>query len=395
MKSHKVSAKTIRKDHVLVNDLNSLFQIPLGSETMVFYSPSLELSLLLDVRAALDLKVRIVTRSEEDYLMCYPLFETKQVDYTVIDGSLIRSIIINDDKQLDLLTKVRRLSPRDSSTSGLLEDAKRLLVSHSANETVKLIASAYINMVQADNELLRINKTLTEDLQRSEEKNAGLASSLKLMSADMSDFIKTYGEMQRQVSSRAILDVIKDTSTVTLPQSLTTLVIKNYGIPQLVNLVSAIKDSLTTSYDKHTKVIYISEADGVGLNELNRSNFFLLNGTVQASDLLKHDMFLCVGNVKGPIDFLLSTSTMDALIIVDSRRNTSQLIFGQTLTMYTAMDSDTATNLGLDPNLTITSSERSIYTLREADFSRKKKHALRNNELVARIVNSLVSGGDR
>lgn len=393
LKHHRISTKTIRKESVLLNDLTSLMQVPANSKVLIFFDHSISVSYLMDLRSALNLDVTLVVNSPEDYNLCEPVFNTKLVTYDFIDGALIKGIMLNDERQVEALTKNKRLGLTETSTLGLIEEAKKLLVSQSASEMAKMVASAFINHTSVDSSLSSDNAAMKAIISELSQKNIALGAALSEMSKDTDDFIQAYSQLQTQISARNVIDVIKDNSSLTLPSSLTSLVIKNFGIPHLMNFVSALKDSLTTSYDKHTKVIYVCEPDGVSLHEINRSGFFLLSGSVQASDILKNDMFICVGNVRTPIEFLVNTSTLDVLIVIDSRRTPAQLISGQTMTLYTAMDLDVATNLGLDHNYTITSSERSLYTLREADFVRKKRHALRNNDLVTRVVNSLLEGG--
>lgn len=390
LKNYRVSNKTIKNRSIVINDVNSLLLLPVGSTVVVFFEHSISLAHLKDLKSALNLDITLVVNNQGDYDLAYRMFKTRLVTWDYIDGELVGSILLNDEKQLEALSSGAAPKSRTMSLSGLVEDARKMVVTSAGTESSKLVASAFINTLDSMNEN---QKVLDETLERNKEletQNLMLRESLNGMATDMDDFIRMYKVIQSQIASRNVLDVIRDNSSVQLPSSVTSLVIKNFGTPYLNRFVRALKDALTTSFDKYTKVLYIIEPDSASIQELNRKEFFLLTSETKASDLLKHDMLLCVGNTREPIEFLMSSSAMDILIVIDSRRNTTELISGQSLTMYAAPDLETAMNLNLDPQLTITNSEKSVYTLRESDFTSKKRHVLRNNELVLRVANSLV-----
>lgn len=392
LKNYRVSNKTIKRRSMVINDVNSLLALPQNSEVIVFFEHSISLSYLTDLQAALNLSIVIVVNNSRDLDLCSKLFETRLVKWDFIDGDLVSSIIYNDEKQMEALSGAAKPKSNAVTLSGLEEEARKLTVMSGASESAKLVASAFLNLLSTSLVEEKEVRELKDKYSELVQENEAIKATLKNMSTDMDDFIKTYRLVQAKVSSRNIIDVIKDTSSVTLPTSITSLVIKNYGVPHLMRFVLALKDCLTTSYDKYTKVVYIAEPDSVSVQEINRSRFFLMDSEVKASDLLKHDMLLCVGNTREPLEFLTTTSNLDILIIIDSRRTTNELITGQTMSMYTAMDLESAINLNLDPNLTITGSEKSLYTLRESDFTGKKRHALRNAELVTRVANTLLGG---
>ena len=347
----------------------------------------------MDLKCALNLDIIVAVNNKGDYELCSKLFYTKLVNWDFIDGDLVNSIFLNDEKQIEALSTT--LAPKSPlmSLDGIAREAEKIKHTSSGSEATKTIASALLNLIDTKQYLDSNLEEATKRIKELEEKNAALQASLDGMSVDMDDFIKMYRQVQAQVSSRNIIDVIKDTSTFQVPGNVTSLVIKNYGVPYLMRFVEALKDALFTSYDRYTKIVYIAEPDSVAIQEIDRSRFFMMTEETKASDLLKNDLLLCVGNTKDPLEFLTSSSALDVLIIVDSRRNTNELITGQTMTLYAAMDLDSAINLNLDSSKTITSSEKSLYTLREADFVGKKRHALRNAELVTRVANTLVSGG--
>lgn len=392
LKNYRVSNKTIKRRSMIINDLSSLLLLPQASDVLIFFEHSISLSHLMDLRSALNLNITLVANTQADYELCSKVFNTKLVAWDFIDGDLVNSIALNDQKQMEDLSSGAPPKSNSMSLEGLMEEAKKLTVTSGASDITKVVASAFLNLMSTNEHLNKEYMKEKELVEEVNKKNTALEATLTGMSRDMDEFIKTYRLVQAKVSSRNIIDVIKDNSAIHLPPNITTLVIKNYGVPHLMRFVMALKDSLTTSYDRYTKVIYIAEPDSVSVQEINRSKFFLLNEEVKAADILKNDLLLCVGNTKEPIDFITTSSAVDALIIVDSRRTTNELITGQSMTMYTAMDLDSAINLNLEPTLTITSSEKSLYTIREADFTGKKRHALRNNELVTRVANTLLGG---
>lgn len=392
LKNYRVSNKTIKRRSLIINDLNSLMLLPQSSDVLIFFEHSISLSYLMDLKSALNLNITLAVNNPEDQELCSKVFNTKLVNWDFIDGDLVTSIAFNDEKQMEDLSA--NASPRISTMSleGLVGEAKKLTVTNGASEVTKLVASAFLNVMSTKGYLDDEYDKQTSKLKEVQQKNVALEATLTGMSEDMDDFIKTYKLVQSQFSSRNIVDVIKDTSAVQLPSNITSLVIKNHGVPHLMKFVMALKDALTTSYDRYTKVVYIAEPDSVSVQEINRSQFFLMTEEVKASDILKNDLLLCVGNTKEPLDFLTTSSNVDVVIIIDSRRTTNELISGQTMTLYTAMDIESASNLNLEPTLTITSSSKSLYTIKESDFTGKKRHALRNTELVTRVANSLLGG---
>jgi len=364
--------------------------LPVGSKILVFFEHSISLSHLMDLKNALNLDITVVVNSDADYKLSSKLFNTKLIAWDFIDGDLVNSIMINDEQQMEALSTSAKPKSNSVSLDGLKEEARKVSASTSGSETNRLIASAFLNILSTQEHLESKEEELTKYLKELEEKNVSLEASLSGMASDMDDFIKTYKLVQAQISSRNIVDVMRDNSVFQLPSNITSLVIKNYGIPHLMRFILALKDALTTSFDRYTKVVYIAEPDSVSIQEINRSHFFLLSEETKASDLLKNDLLLCVGNTREPLEFLTASSSLDVLIIIDSRRTTNELITGQTMELYTAMDLDTALNLNLEPTLTITSSDKSIYTLKESDFIGKKRHALRNNDLVTKVANTLL-----
>lgn len=382
--------KSVKRYGIILNEVATLSTLPYGARVIVFYDNSITLSHLIDLRAALSLDILVAVNSDIDFKMLDDIFTVKKVDWDFIDGDLVGALQLNDEHQLKSNTSHHRKKKPFVSPEGLYAEAEKVINTNNNHEVIKEMARTFRNMVDAGAYYDEQFKDLTQENVELRVKNAQLEEALNAMSQDLDDFIRTYKIAQAQMSARNVVDVIKDTNTVTLPSNVTTLVIKNYGIPSLMRFVLALKDCLTTSFSKYVKVLYIAEPDSVAIQEINRSKFLELNSKTKAADLLRSDMMLCIGSTKEPIEYLVSASSMDILIIVDSRRTTNQLIKGETLTMFTAMDLETASNMGLDPSRTITSSERSTYTLRESDFTNKKKHVMRNNELVLRVANTLV-----
>lgn len=392
LKNYRVSNKTIKRRSMIINDLSSLLLLPQAADVLIFFEHSISLSHLMDLQSALNLNITLVANTEADYELCSKVFNTKLVSWDFIDGDLVNSIALNDQKQMEALSSGGLPKSNSMSLEGLEEEARKLTVTSGASDITKVVASAFLNLMSTNNHLEKKYEEAIEEVKELNRKNTAMEATLAGMAQDTDEFIKTYRIVQAQVASRNIVDVIKDNSAIQLPSNITSLVIKNYGVPHLMKFVLALKDSLTTSYDRYTKVIYIAEPDSVSVQEINRSKFFLMNQEVKAADILKNDLLLCVGNTKEPIDFITTSSAVDALIIVDSRRTTNELITGQSMTMYTAMDLESAINLNLEPTLTITSSEKSLYTIRESDFTGKKRHALRNNDLVLKVANTLLGG---
>lgn len=391
LRNYRVMTKTIKKQGTIISDTATLMTLPFNSKLLVFFDNSINLSYLIDVKRALGLDIIVAVNNLEDKRMLESIFVTRIVDWDYIDGELVSTITINDEEQMSVLSKVRSkkniLVPR-----GLYDAAAKIVASRNNSDVMKELASTFMNLLDAENyydsEYAKNMETISDLTVKVNEYEEAINS----MSRDFDDFIRAYKIVQTQAAARNIVDVIKDNNMVTLPANITSLVIKNYGIPSLLRFIMALKDCLTVSFDRYVKVLYIAEPDSVSIQEINQNRFLLLGSETKAADLLRTDMFLCIGNTKEPLEFLTSSSSLDILIIIDSRRTTNQLIRGGTISLNAAMDADIANNMGLDPKNTITSSERSVYTLREADFLNKKRHALRNNDLVIRIANTLVGG---
>lgn len=384
LRTSKVINKSVKQKSNVLHDLSSLQLVPQGSKVIVFFDNTISVAHLMDLESALNLEIILVVSSDDSYNIIKEVFNNVvKLSWDVIDGDLIDRINYREVKTANLNT---------INTSSKLEDeAKRLILSGST-ETIKLLAAAFINQLTAKrSEELKIS-AMQKEIDTLKYSKESLSNALETLSKDTVDLIDTYKHIQSKFSSRDMLDVIKDNNHFKMPADITSLVIKNFGLPYLNRFVLALKDTLTTSFDLYTKVVYIVEPDGISLQEINRNKFFLLDGAVKGSDLIKNDLFLCVGNVKNALEFLTTSSSVSSLIIVDSRRNMSNLISGQTLTMYTAQDNETAVNLGLDASLTITTSKRSKYQIKESEFIGKKSHITRNNHLVMRVANTLVGG---
>lgn len=387
LRTSKVINKSVKQKSNVLHDLTSLLLIPESSRVIIFFDNSINIAHLKDLENALNLDITIVVPNDNLLKTVKELFiNVVRISWEVIDGDLIDRINYRDVKEPQRSTY--------SKASQLEEDARRL-VSSGPNEATKLLASAYLNLLDSIKIEERNMETKEEEMAELRYKNESLSQTLDLMSKETMDLIETYKTVQTKFSSRDMLDVIKDNNHFNIPADITSLVIKNYGLPYLNRFVMALKDVLTTSFDLYTKVLYIVEPDGVSLQEINRNKFYLMDGAVKGSEILKNDLLLCVGNVKNALEFLTTSSSINSLIIIDSRRTMNHLITGQTLTMYAAQDIETATNLGLDAGATITASKRSKYHIKESEFAGKKSYATRNNNLVMRVANTLVGGGNR
>lgn len=387
LRTSKVINKSVKQKSNVLHDLTSLLLIPESSRVIIFFDNSINIAHLKDLENALNLDITIVVPNDNLLKTVKELFiNVVRISWEVIDGDLIDRINYRDVKEPQRSTY--------SKASQLEEDARRL-VSSGPNEATKLLASAYLNLLDSIKIEERNMETREEEMAELRYKNESLSQTLDLMSKETMDLIETYKTVQTKFSSRDMLDVIKDNNHFNIPADITSLVIKNYGLPYLNRFVMALKDVLTTSFDLYTKVLYIVEPDGVSLQEINRNKFYLMDGAVKGSEILKNDLLLCVGNVKNALEFLTTSSSINSLIIIDSRRTMNHLITGQTLTMYAAQDIETATNLGLDAGATITASKRSKYHIKESEFAGKKSYATRNNNLVMRVANTLVGGGNR
>lgn len=387
LRTSKVINKSVKQKSNVLHDLTSLLLIPESSRVIIFFDNSINIAHLKDLENALNLDITIVVPNDNLLKTVKELFiNVVRISWEVIDGDLIDRINYRDVKEPQRSTY--------SKASQLEEDARRL-VSSGPNEATKLLASAYLNLLDSIKIEERNMETKEEEMAELRYKNESLSQTLDLMSKETMDLIETYKTVQTKFSSRDMLDVIKDNNHFNIPADITSLVIKNYGLPYLNRFVMALKDVLTTSFDLYTKVLYIVEPDGVSLQEINRNKFYLMDGAVKGSEILKNDLLLCVGNVKNALEFLTTSSSINSLIIIDSRRTMNHLITGQTLTMYAAQDIETATNLGLDAGATITVSKRSKYHIKESEFAGKKSYATRNNNLVMRVANTLVGGGNR
>ena len=127
LKNYRISNKTIKRRSMIINDLSSMMLLPFESKVLVFFEHSISLSHLMDLKSALNLDITLVVNNKDDYDLCSRLFQTKQVAWDFIDGDLINSIMINDEKQMEALSNGAKSKASIMSMQGLVQEAKRFL----------------------------------------------------------------------------------------------------------------------------------------------------------------------------------------------------------------------------------------------------------------------------
>jgi hypothetical protein len=370
-------------------NLESLKQIPASSRVLVFFDPSLDFQKLLDLYAILNLQYEFIVTDSETSQIVENHFKTHIVDYSQVDGSLVNALLLGDTVALHALQRDKDDRFSIEKKAKYSEQLSTLLTSPSLTEQMREVIEGYLAMFASNQEL---QNQYSEEKRTFLEMTKQLAESrlaLNKMSGDVASFISTLVEVNNSNRALIALSVLRENAVIHLPQHLTSLHLRDYGIPNVFRLLAALYDSLTVHYRKHVKVVFIGEPDSIDINRMPQ-NYCLLDGSVQQEDLLRYDYFGCIGNVQLPLETLFSTSAFNSLIICDSRKTDATLIEGETLTLNLAPDIDTVKALGLLDEITVTPSRRSKYVLHDEVISQEAKFGSRNAKLVTQIVNTLL-----
>lgn len=384
-----VNYQSVGREITTVSNLTALESVEENSDVLVFYDFSLDLQKMLDLYYLLDLRFKIIVNNQEDLNLFTGIFSVHLIDYKTIDGALIRAIKLEDEVAMQNLQRSSTDRLSLSFRPSYLLEIDALISAPSSNAQVRTLGQNYKNLHAEFSELADKYIKSQEKIDSLIRDNFSLKQSIKKFSSDMKAFIKYFTGLQNRYRAITALSVIKEGTITTLPQHLTTLYLKDYGIPNVFPLLSALYDSLTTFYKKYVKVIYICEPDGISINTIP-SNYKLITSGIQQADLLGFDFLSCVGNVNTPVNFLMSASSFNTLIICDARRVQDPLFKGETLMLNLAPDIHTVQALGLSEEITITPSERSLYTLREETITQNAAYGSRNSKLVGDVINTLL-----
>lgn len=384
-----VNYQSVGREITTVSNLKALESVPDKSEILVFFDNSLDLQKILDLTYLLDLQFKIVVRRKEDAELFSCIFQVYIIDYKTIDGNLIRAIKQDDENAMKDLN--RNVNDRRSIANQMsyLKEVDSIIKMPTSSTSVKELGITYKNLyaeffavcdrlIRSEKENIMMKKELTS-----------LRISVRKFSLDMKSFIQYFGTLQNKYRAITALTIMKDKNVLTLPQNIMSLFIKDYGIPNVFPFLNALYDCLTIFYKKYAKVVYICEPDGIAINLLP-SKYVLINNIVSQGDILSSDFLCCIGNVDVPIQFLLSSSALNTIILVDARRTQEILFHGETMFLNLAPDYHTAQALELCEDLTITPSVRSKYRLMEDTLGDGTSYRSRNSKLVNDIINTLL-----
>lgn len=384
-----INYQSVGREITTVSSIRVLEHVKEKSEILVFYDNSLDLQKLLDLYYLLDLNITIIVNKEEDLNIFKGIYNVMLVDYKTIDGKLIRALKSKDNVALIALQRDNKDKYSLAFKENYLDEIQTIYDNITSSSSVKDLVSNYKNLYILHQELLHRLNLIESEHDKSIRQVYSLKQALKKYSLDMKSFVSSFTNLQNKYKSITALSVIRENSVIPLPQHIMTLTLKDYGIPDVFTLLSSLYDALTTFYNKYVKVIYICEPDSISINRLP-SNYSIVNNEINQSDLIVSDFIAMVGNVDIPIDFILNSSVLNTLIIVDGRRTQEQLFVGESLSLNLAPDYFTSKQLGLDQEHTITPSYKSKYQLKEEILTQENLYGSRNSKLVNEIISTLL-----
>jgi len=384
-----VHHQSLGREITVFTNLESLKQVSTGSRVFIIYDTSLDFQKVLDLHTLLNIQFEFIVNDKSIWEMVKDHFKTHLLDYVTIDGSFIRALKLGDSVALESMQ--RDSTDRFSIHNKLSyrEEVEKLLISPSITEVTSRLAENYLSLFAAYIQLTAESGNWMTEFEKIKRENFEMRNSISKMSSDVKTFLATLVEVNNKHRALVALSVLRENAMVTLPQHIASIHFRDYGIPNVFYLLSALYDALTVHYKKHTKVVYIGEPDGIDVNRIPK-NYCILDEDINQGDLIKYDYFGCIGSVKVPLELLFQTSALNTIIICDARRSNETLFQGETLHMNLAPDLHTVKALNLYEEITITPSHKSKYVLRDEVITQETMFGAKNAKLVSSLINTLL-----
>jgi len=370
------------------SSLKSLEIVEENSEVIVFYDERLNVQKMLDLEALLNLSYHVIVNNNDDFEMLSPIFKTTLLDYSQIDAQLIRAIQLNDKNAIASMERSTSDKKSMAFRQSYLLEVERMAGANST-DAVNELATKFINLWDSHINLGRRHSLLVARDKENTTALFHLRRSLAANKKEMVDFLQTFVGLQNKYRSSIASSIARENLKIHLPQHITSLVLKNYGMPNTFDFVQTLYDTLTVSYDRHTKVIYIVDPNGIDINILP-DYYLTIDSKVQTSDLLDYDYIALVSDVKVPLELLLSTSQVNTIIIVDARKEPDRLFLGETLSLNLVPDVYTMTKLLLPEEQTISPTSKTKYYLDEDAIDNINQFGKRNSRIVGFVINTLL-----
>jgi len=370
------------------SSLKSLEVVEENSEIIVFYDEMLNVQKMLDLEALLNLSYHVIVNNSDDLEMLSPIFKTTLLDYSQIDAQLIRAIQLNDKNAIASMERSSTDKKSVAFRQSYLQEVQRM-AGPGSTDAVNELATKFLNLWSTHSHLGQLHSALSAKDKENTIALFHLRRSLASIKKEMVDFLQTFVGLQNKYRSSIASSIARENLKIHLPQHITSLVLKNYGMPNTFDFVQTLYDTLTVSYDRHTKVVYIVDPNGIDINLLP-DYYLTIDSKVQTADLMDYDYIALVSDVKVPLELLLSTSQVNTLIVIDARKEPDRLFLGETLSLNLVPDVHTMTKLLLPEEQTISPTSKTKYYLDEDAVDNINQFGKRNSRIVGFVVNTLL-----
>ena len=378
IKNSIVNYQSVGREIDIISNINILNMIEADSTIIVFYDSSFRLQTFIDLQVLLNFKYIFVINDESYIPSLEHLGQLHFVSYNIIDGQFIKSLI---EKDVELLRSFDTATPKN-----MLRDVERMLLNPNLNSETKTVLQQWLSMYDS---LIQASVYIQDQDRFVQDKIDELAqtkTSVADLRVQIQNFINNFKISQVKFRSLVALSVQKMAHRIEIPPHLPCIFIKDYGLPDLFTFIDSIYDLLVTSYNKYVKIFYICDPDGVSINIIP-DRYTIITSSTPHSDILDNDLLACIGDVQQTFNYLTSSSAIETLILVDSRRYMEKLFTNETLFINTTADYNTIERLNLDPSITVSYSSKSELQLKEEILSTEYEYGLRNIKVVTHVVN--------
>jgi len=381
---NSVHYSSLGREATTFSDIEYLRELREKSKIIVFFDSSVDFQMLDNFRLILDLEYIFVVKTQEDYDVVSAFYKTLLMNYSSINGLLIKAIVHEDQNIIEEFQNTQEHN-LDSVPKELAQD---VVNSFTEKETNKRVAGAYLNMHTAYEKSETRRKELEQkNLEQLEELSILRGENSKL-GTQLSTFVDTFQEKERNLRSISALSIIRELSPYNLPQDKMILYMKDYGMPNKFKLIEAIHSASSVLYKKYTKVLVIADTNDLDINLIPR-DYLIIHDQISSKDLLRAQYIASVGTYTEVLDNIFQTSAIDALVICDMRRLDRVDISGETLYLNLVPDNYTQMKLELNPEITVNPSGRAKYQFKEELFTDKDSDP-RHTQLVNNIMQELL-----
>ena len=381
IKNSIVNYQSVGREVNLISNINILNLVEESATVIVFYDASFRLQTFIDLKLLLDFKYIFIVNDEAYVNSLEHLGKTHLVNYTIVHGQFIKSIVEQDD---ELMRSFDTALSKD-----MKDEVSRTLTNPNLNTQTQMILQQWLSMYDSLGQACSYINDRDAFIEQKLEELLHTRTSVADQKEQIKNFVENFKISQMKFRSLVTLSVKKMAHRIEIPAHLPSIFIKDYGMPDLFTFIGAVYDLLVTSYDKYAKIFYVCDPDGITIN-LIPEHYTVVTANTQHAEILDNDFLACVGNVEQTFNYLTTSSAAEMLLIVDARKYMEKLFTNETMFINTAPDYMTVEKLNLDPEITVSYSGKSKLQLKEEILSTEYQYGLRNIKVVTHVVNSFL-----